>query len=108
MCCSISSTAAASRAGSSGKLAMRRRMCSDQSCMLGLRDSAHRFDERAPGAPPGAQRLPPRRGEAVVTAPPLARLLDPAALEEPLRLQAVQEGIERCDVVSERAVRAGL
>src|SRR4051812_25925729 len=108
MCCAISSTAAASRGGSSDIPAMRRRTCSDQSCMLGLRDPAHRLDERAPRPPPRAQRLSARRGEAVVAPPPLRGLLDPTPFQEALRLEPVEEGIERGDVEPKGAVGAGL
>src|SRR3954467_13969593 len=98
MCCEISSTAAASRAGSRDIPPMRRRTCSLHSCMLRLRDSMHRLDERGPGAAANAQRLPARRREAVVAAPALRGLLDPAPLEQALCLQAIEQRIEGRDV----------
>src|SRR6187551_2217388 len=108
MCWEISSTAAASRAGSSDMPAMRRRICCVQSCMLGLRDPLHRLDEGGPGAAPLAQRLPAVGGEPVVAAASLRRPLDPAALDQSLCFEPVEQGIQRGDVEAQRAAGASV
>src|SRR6266850_5469625 len=76
--------------------------------MLGPRDPVHRLDERRPGALLPAEHLPPRGRQLVVAAAALRRLLDPATLDEPPRLEAIEKGIERGDVEAERAARPRL
>src|SRR6185436_16530169 len=74
-------------------------MAAVHSDMVDSGDLVDRGDEGAPPGPLPGQDLPARRGEPIVPAAPLAGLLDPAPLFEP-----VEQGIERRGVEPEGAL----
>src|SRR5918912_1780781 len=67
-----------------------------------------RADERRPGLPLLGQLAASCRREPVETAPPLARLLDPAALDPAAVFETEQRGVERGEREGQPAARARL
>src|SRR5687768_5021397 len=104
-CCESSSTMSASRVGDSLSDDSRRRTSSDQSGMLASGDESHGLDERLPGLQLRGEHPAPLGRHGVEPAAPLARLLDPAALDPATLLEAVEQRVQRVDV--ERQVAAG-
>src|SRR5687767_11931564 len=66
-------------------------------------DTIQAEKERFPDAALAREHLPARRGEPIVAAPTLPRLLDPAPLDQPLFFEPVQRRIERGDVKADCA-----
>jgi hypothetical protein len=50
------------------------------------------------------EHLPARSRDPVIPPSSLSRLLDPASLNQPLLLEAIEGGIQRCDMKADRAV----
>src|SRR5262245_38742355 len=98
----------ASRVGLSRSVERRCRSTPFQSGMIDSRDEAHRLDECLPGLALADEDAAALGGEAVEAAPPLAGLLDPAAAQPAALLEAVEQGVERCDVELEPPVRPRL
>src|SRR5262245_51030039 len=75
----------------------------------GMLDSCNAIDrlrEVLPDRSLAHERAAPARREAVVAAPALPRLLDPAAFDHALALEAIQCRVERGDVERDGAVRS--
>src|SRR4051812_27695803 len=70
----------------------------ESSGMFGSRNLFDRVDELAPIVPLCRQDVAPLRGQAVETAAPFARLLDPLAGDPAALLEAVEQRIERGDL----------
>src|SRR5262249_49945406 len=64
------------------------------------------LDEIAPRVALRSQHARAGWRQPVVAPPPLARLLDPAALDPAALLQPVEQRVERCDAEAEQATRA--
>src|SRR5215470_6525113 len=76
--------------------------------MAKLGDAVERGKERFPAPALGIERGPARGGQAVAASAAGAGALDPAALDQAAALEAVERGIERCDVESERTVGSAI
>src|SRR5882672_7047931 len=72
-----------------------------QSGMLDSCYSADGGDELLPALLLRTKFLPSLRGQTVISPPPLPSLLHPPALDPPLFLQPMEQGIERCNVKSQ-------
>jgi hypothetical protein len=68
-------------------------MCGFQSGMCSSRHQSDGFDELIPGLPLSQQHTLTRGRQPIETAPALARLLDPRALNPPALLEAVEQRI---------------
>src|SRR5579862_2855728 len=74
--------------------------------MLESGDAVDGFDELAPGGALRVEHLRALGRQAVVAAPALARLLDPASLNPAALLEAIEQRIERGDAEAQEAARA--
>src|SRR5262245_52266824 len=101
-CCAISSARSDSADAVSRRAARRSRTRLFQSGMFDPRNPADDRNEILPALLLGAQRLSALRGQAVVPAPPLVRLLDPSTLDPPLLFHAMQQRVKRRDMKLER------
>src|SRR5262249_19348982 len=81
---------------------------SSRSRMFGPGDAVDGIDELAPGVALRGEDVGAGRRQPVEAPAALPGLLDPAALDPPALLQAVQEGIEGCNAERNRAAGAGL
>src|SRR6185503_13432904 len=81
-------------------------ICRGHSGMFHPGDAADRPGELAPGAALRGQHLRAGRGQAVIAAPALAGLLDPAALDPAALLEAVEQRIEGGDAELQHAARS--
>src|SRR5688572_13110365 len=77
-----------------------------QSGMTDPGDTAQRHDELFPAAALAGEHAAAGGRDAVEAAAPLARLLDPAPLNQLPALEAIEHGIERGDVELEHALRS--
>src|SRR5262249_958249 len=105
-CCESSSTISSSRAGSRRAFESAARTARFQSDTLGSGHAVDGGDEVVPDALPLLEDGTALGREAVVAAAALARLLDPAALDEAALLEAIEERVEGGDVEAEDAVGA--
>src|SRR5262245_26809313 len=105
-CCSTSAMISRRRAGGTPRAARRASSDRAHSGMFEARDTVDGGDEVLPAAGLGGEHAPAGGGEAVVASAPDPRLLHPLPLDPAALLEAVQEGIERGDVVAQRASRA--
>src|SRR5215217_3929547 len=77
-----------------------------QSGMFDPGDAADGFDELAPGVALRGEDFAPVGGQPVVAPAALAVALDPAPLNPPAPLKAVEQRVERGDVEAEEPARA--
>src|SRR5688572_2817201 len=97
-CCDSSSMISLSRGDERWSDAKRVRMCGFQSGMFASRHLSNRFNELIPGLPLSQQHTLTRGRQPIETAPALAGLLHPRALDPPALLEAVEQRIERIEV----------
>src|SRR5687768_1997127 len=105
-CCDSSSMISFSRDDDRRSDAKRERMCGVQSGMFASRHLSNRFNELIPSLPLSQQHTLTGGRQPIETAPALAGLLDPCALNPPALLEAVEQWIERIEVEHQPA--AGL
>src|SRR5918996_495197 len=104
-CCESSSTISTSRTGDNWSSARRALISTLKSGMLNSGDQIDRFHELPPAGALLRQHVLAGSCQAIVAAPALTRLFNPAATNPIAFLQSIKQRIEGSDVESNRAAR---
>src|SRR6267378_2214960 len=107
-CCESSSTISASRTGDNWSSARRALISTLKSGMLNSSDEVDRLDELTPASALLRQHVFARGRQAIVAAPPLPRLFNPAATNPVPFFQSIKQRIKGSDIESNRAARTQL
>src|SRR6266576_3679885 len=107
-CCESSSTISASRTGVNWSSARRSLISTLKSGMLNPGDQVDSFDELTPAGALLRQHVFARGRQAIVAAPALTRLFNPAATDPVPFLKSIKQRIKGSDIESNRAARTQL